>query len=454
MKFTLSSIFFLAVSLSYGQNPVITSWLQNTTETGSYYASGNSTAVGNGILANCQQVEYSDDYAYVTCTGIPAYPTGPFQDGNPSQATNQLAIYKFPLNPAPNTGSNTETTPGTIGVFINGVSLYDYRDGVAWNPITNALCGGPGNSPCPGGIGAENDWNRDAIPAESEGFDCAKGHPAMGNYHHHQNPTAFDLDQVEVSDVCNLYAADGLYVINPEAHSPLVGFAYDGYPIYGAMAYANVDGTGGITRIKTGYDLRNITERTTHADGTIVDNGPDVNDTYWLGYFREDYEFIVNDGEEYLDEHNGRFAVTPEYPEGTYAYYCTVDEAYNSAYPYAVGPKFYGVYTNSMVVNVNETTIVYTDADNVRDNPLSEVKINVYPNPAAELVAIQVNNSLQTNMTVSLLDVNGKLIDNTTIARGSTIAYFDLQKIYAGKYLVRVTNGDYAVTKELIIIKE
>jgi hypothetical protein len=57
-------------------------------------------------------------------------------------------------------------------------------------------------------------------------------------------------------------------------------------------------------------------------------------------------------------------------------------------------------------------------------------------------------------MTVSLLDVNGKLIDNTTIARGSTIAYFDLQKIYAGKYLVRVTNGDYAVTKELIIIKE
>ena len=325
---------------------------------------------------------------------------------------------------------------------------------MAWNPITNALCGGPGNSPCPGGMGAENDWNRDAIPAESEGFDCAKGHPAMGNYHHHQNPTAFDLDQVEVSDVCNLYAADGLYVINPEAHSPLVGFAYDGYPIYGAMAYANVDGTGGITRIKTGYDLRNITERTTHADGTIVDNGPDVNDTYWLGYFREDYEFIVNDGEEYLDEHNGRFAVTPEYPEGTYAYYCTVDEAYNSAYPYAVGPKFYGVYTNSMVVNVNETTIVYTDADNVRDNPLSVVKINVYPNPAAELVAIQVNNSLQTNMTVSLLDVNGKLIDNTTIARGSTIAYFDLQKIYAGKYLVRVTNGDYAVTKELIIIKE
>ena len=92
MKFTLSSIFFLAVSLSYGQNPVITSWLQNTTETGSYYASGNSTAVGNGILVNCQQVEYSDDYAYVTCTGIPAYPTGPFQDGNPSQATNQLAI--------------------------------------------------------------------------------------------------------------------------------------------------------------------------------------------------------------------------------------------------------------------------------------------------------------------------------------------------------------------------
>ncbi len=454
MKFILTSVLFMAISLSYGQNPAITSWLQNTTETGSYYAAGNSTAVGNNILVNCQQVEYSEDYAYITCTGVPAYPTGPFQDGNPSQATNQNAVYRFPLNPEPNTGNNTETTPGTIGVFINGVSLYDYRDGVAWNPNTNALCGGPGNAPCPGGMGAENDWNRDAIPAESEGFDCAKGHPAMGNYHHHQNPTAFDLDQVEVSDVCNLYAADGLYVINPEVHSPLIGFAYDGYPIYGALGFTNVNGTGGITRMKSGYQLRNITERTTHADGTSVDNGPNVSDTYRLGYFREDYEFILNDGEDYLDEHNGRFSVTPEYPEGIYAYFCTVDESYNSAYPYAVGPTFYGAYSNSSVNAVSETTTVYTGTNEINEGSMSKIQMNVYPNPASELVAIQVDNAFQTAMKVELLDMTGKLVESTVIARGSTIAYFDLQKVYAGKYLVRVSGEATAITKELVIIKE
>ena len=32
---------------------------------------------------------------------------------------------------------------------------------------------------------------------------------------------------------CSLYDSEGLYVINPTQHSPLIGFAYDGYPIYG-----------------------------------------------------------------------------------------------------------------------------------------------------------------------------------------------------------------------------
>ena len=175
-------------------NPAITSWLQNTTTTGSYYMSGNSTTISNNILVNCQMVEYSTNNVFIHTKGIPSYPTGPFLDGNPSQAEDQDAIFKIPLNPTQNSGTATATTMGNIGVFINGVALFDYRDGVAWNPATNSLCGGPGNPPCPGGPGATMGWNRDAILAEMSGFDCSKGHPAMGNYHHHQNPSAFDLD--------------------------------------------------------------------------------------------------------------------------------------------------------------------------------------------------------------------------------------------------------------------
>jgi hypothetical protein len=41
-----------------------------------------------------------------------------------------------------------------------------------------------------------------------------------------------------------------------------------------------------------------------------------------------------------LDVHNGRFCITPEYPEGIYCYFATVDANYNSAYPYVVGQRF------------------------------------------------------------------------------------------------------------------
>jgi hypothetical protein len=340
---------FIASGL-YGHsqtNPVITKWLQNTTVTGKYYVSGNSTAISNGILVNCQAVQYSATSAYITTTGVPSYPTGPFLDGNPSNATNQSAIFKFPLTPVQNTGTATATTGGNIGVFLNGVALFDYRDGAGWSSTTNSLCGGPGNPTCTGTVL----WNRDAIVAERAGFDCSKGHPAMGNYHHHQNPSAFKLDLTVISTICNLYAADGLYTIDSTQHSPLLGFAYDGFPIYGAYAYKNVNGTGGITRMKSGYRLRVMTTRT---------SGPAVSTTYPLGYFREDYEFITTTASDSLDVHNGRFCVTPEYPNGIYCYFATVDANWNSAYPYVVGPTFYGVYANRKVTSITETVTTYT----------------------------------------------------------------------------------------------
>ena len=302
----LTSLSICLSSLAISQtNPAITSWLQNTTVMGSHYASGNSTPIQDNVLANVQKVEYSNDYVYVSTNGIPAYPTGPFLDGNPSLATSQNAIFKIPLSPNQNTGTPTNTTPGNIGIFINGVALFDYRDGVSYNNNAGQDQGGP-----TGGMG-DGVWNRDAVVAEKDGFDCSKGHPAMGNYHHHQNPSAFKLDLSVISTICNLYDADGLYTIDANAHSPLIGFAYDGYPIYGAYGYKNEDGTGGIVRIKSSYQLRNITQRTHYADGTNVTDGPAVSTAYPLGHYREDYEYIAHTDEDYLDEHNGRFCTTP-----------------------------------------------------------------------------------------------------------------------------------------------
>ena len=431
MKFSILSVCLLFSSCLFCQVPTITSWLQNTSQTGSYYMNGNGTPISNGILVNCQQVEYSNDFVYVTTEGVPSYPTGPFLDGNPSQAQAQGAIYKIPLNPQPNNGNLTSTTMGTIGIFINGTSLYDYRDGVAWNPNTNALCGGPGNPPCPGGPAASMDWNRDAIPAEMDGFDCSKGHPAMGQYHHHQNPSAFDLDLNVVSSICNLYDAEGLYAIDPLAHSPLIGYAYDGYPIYGAYGYANQDGSGGIVRIKSSYQLQNLSSRT---------NGPAINTTYFLGYFREDYEYVSQSGEDFLDEHNGRVCVTPEYPNGTYAYFCTVDENHNSYYPYAVGPTFYGVYSNASVNSINEGTTIYSPSVGI-DESIEQLHFDVFPNPGMDLLAIQANGLVKNPLEVRLLTSSGLLVFETSIFPGQTIAYFDIQTLTQGIYIVDINTG-------------
>ena len=192
-KLTLLLIITANCAVFAQTNPAITGWLINTTGiTGRHYAAGNPTPIVDAVQANVQLVQYNTTYAYVSATGIPSYITGPFP-GNPSIATAQNKIFRIPLNPVQGTGT-VATTGGNIGVFKNGVALFDYRDGVAWNNATSALCGGPGNPPCAGGPGTTQDWSRDAIPAERAGFDCAKAHPAIGNYHHHQNPSAFNLD--------------------------------------------------------------------------------------------------------------------------------------------------------------------------------------------------------------------------------------------------------------------
>lgn len=58
----------------------------------------------------------------------------------------------MPLNPQVNTGTKTATIGGNIGIFINGVALFDYRDDVSWNTATNSLFGGPENPHCPGAL--------------------------------------------------------------------------------------------------------------------------------------------------------------------------------------------------------------------------------------------------------------------------------------------------------------
>lgn len=453
MKRSIISSLLIILNLTlYSQtNPAITYWIQNTTGIlGRHYVNGNSIPINDNDSANVQSVLFSSDWAYIKTKGIPAYISGPFLDGNLSHATNQNAIFKISLNPVKNNGVPTNTTGGNIGLFINGVALFDYRDGVSWKDSSGTLAGGPY-----GGMG-DGVWTRDAVVGERLGFDCSKGHPAMGNYHHHQNPSAFNLDLNVISTVCNLYTSDGLYAIDSTKHSPLIGFAYDGFPIYGAYAYKNIDGSGEIVLMKSSYVLRNISVRNQYANGTNVTAGPAVNSTYSLGYFREDYEYIPTtiSTPDFLDEHNGRFCITPEYPNGIYCYFATVNSAWNSAYPYVIGPTFYGIRNASKVTSITEAVTPYTPINTgIVINEKRKLDFSAFPNPTGDIISIQASGLIREDMNVFLYDSLGKLIAKTILYQGSTIAYFDTMKLYSAEYIIKVDNGRETVSRKISIIK-
>lgn len=133
-----------------------------------------------------------------------------------------------------------------------------------------------------------------------------------------------------------------LYTKTANVHSPIIGYAFDGNPIYGPYGYANVDGTGGIILNTSSYQLStNI--RLDKVNEPIV-NGLQLADfSAPTGQYIEDFEYVQNLGT--LDMHNGRFCITPEYPLGTYAYFVTVDSTFAPVYPYIIGPCYWGLPT-------------------------------------------------------------------------------------------------------------
>src|SRR3954447_24881370 len=89
----------------------------------------------------------------------------------------------------------------------------------------------------PRGQAGDGIWFRNAVLAESPTFDACNAHqPGNGEYHYHDNPVCLRL---QLND--NLEKQGGAYREKPAPwrHSPILGWAYDGYPIYGPYAYSN-----------------------------------------------------------------------------------------------------------------------------------------------------------------------------------------------------------------------
>jgi hypothetical protein len=137
-----------------------------------------------------------------------------------------------------------------------------------------------------------------------------------------------------------------------------------------------------------------------------------------------------------------------------YCYFATVDKNWNSAYPYVVGPTFYGVKSALKVQTITESVTTYNPpTTSVLPQNLEKLNISVFPNPAGDLVALQINNVANENFEAKMYDLAGKLVQKTILYQGSTIAYFDTQTLYSGQYLIVITIGSYTTTRKVVIEK-
>ena len=220
----------------------------------------------------------------VEANGIPKHKVGRFPSRhNPNSVEEQTHNFSIPTNqksanqPIPLHNESGRGPPNTpFGIAVNGV-LFD--------PGTAEFYMGDRRA----------DWNYEALGGSVLlGLDANHGHvQPNGSYHYHGLPTGL-LKKLGV---------------NAKEHSPLVGYAMDGYPVYALYGYKNPkDPKSGIQKMSSSFRLKKG-ERPNPPGGK------------YDGAFSKDYQYIKGSGD--LDMCNGRFTVTDEFPEGTYAYFLT-----------------------------------------------------------------------------------------------------------------------------------
>lgn len=319
-----------------------------------------------------QEVDSSSDWVYVFSTGLAGYNMGPWQNGAfPNLPVNQKLLYRFPRTTNDVPTSKTLTGGGQIGIFVDGVEMFNSWDAFYWNGSTDTASMG----------GNTGYWNRDAYVNEGATFDGGNAHQQnTGTYHYHANPIAL---RFQMGDHVDYDASTKIYSEStnaPAKHSPILGWVGDGFPIYGPYGYSNAtNSASGVRRMISGYVIRsglygtsNLTAngRTTipawavRAFGGVSANqsGPNVSGSYPLGRYMEDNDYLGDHGyvqgvDFDLDEYNGRWCVTPEFPEGTYAYFVSIAANGTPTFPYNIGRAYYGNVRGGTVTSIAETVV-------------------------------------------------------------------------------------------------
>jgi hypothetical protein len=390
----LSTILSLTVLLSTSAfaDPQLTSWATtNSAQYARIRATTGATPVNTWtgqtlpVYSDVQTITFSTNYVYVYASGLASYIMGPWYLNTaktqifPNKPTNQKVTMRFPRVQTAATTTHTSTPGGAMGMYVSGVAMFNMLDGYAYNTASGTDQQGMIGS----GI-----WERDAAFAELPTFDPANAHqPGSGQYHMHINPIGL---RYQLNDNASYTTASDTYSENTNSlhHSPIIAWAFDGYPVYGPYGYSDAtDASSGVRRMISGYIKRdgsygtsnlNVTGRTTlplwaqAAQGrtnlTSSQYGPstsktaDMTGSFALGRYAEDNDYLgdlptnLTAGVQWdLDRYNGRFCVTPDYSQGTYAYFVTINTNGTPAYPYLLGRQYYGVVSGGTVSSITES---------------------------------------------------------------------------------------------------
>lgn len=391
MKTSWLALLISTLALNTQADPRLTSWF--TLDSGRYAQIYRTEAEKNSgrteitwsngrnvqsqpAYCGVQEIASSANWIYIRSTGLGSQIMGPWQDGwFPNLPTDQHLIFALPRHPVAPAVSGFNPL-GEIGLFVDGVRMFDATDALSYSHAS-------GRDADPrAGIGqGDHVWNRDALVNECRTFDAAYAHQQnWGRYHYHVEPIALRYllgDHVDFDPATKTYHESA---VPPVKHSPILGWMQDGYPIYGPYGYSDpTNPASGVRRMISGFALRDgrhgtdnlalagrktlpawdVREFNRSAVLPEDETGPEVSDRYPLGHYIEDYAYLGDCGEVQghdfdLDELNGRWCVTPEFPLGTYAYFTTIDAAGRPAYPYLMGRRYHGNPVGRLVPYIRE----------------------------------------------------------------------------------------------------
>ncbi len=229
---------------------------------------------------------------YCYTNNIPGHEYGPW--GGNATIEGQDFSYSMCLYPEIGTTSVPLIEDPTSQGCGNGIVFGTSIQGVNYSPFARLYWVNPNTN-------EENlDWHIEAeFILGQGGFDLNGGHVnAVHRYHYHTAALDYFTNDLNI---------DG------STHSPVVGYAADGFPIYYKYLYTDANNANsGITAFESSYSLKS---------GTRPGDGITAPDGIYNGLYLEDYEYI--DAQSILDECGMRYGITPEYPEGTYYYVLT-----------------------------------------------------------------------------------------------------------------------------------